>query len=250
MRKIGVVVLALIFSSAVLCGSDDLFRKARGAVGLLYAQDAAGGLTMRCSLIAYDRTLSGYVLATAAHCIGPDDTEKVRSAHGGATPFYVTFDERDSPKRFYRAGIVWVGYQHRGDDFAKLVITTTDAWSSMPLGDEAKEEDGAPIINLASPMGLGIQSFRGIISKVVIDRPIIDEASGVNWQGAMMLQLAGVAGGSSGSPVISEKQEAVVGLVVGTIGGTTVIAMPISRFKVVDAAVKARAYAPWVSAGN
>ena len=53
------------------------------------------------------------------------------------------------------------------------------------------------------------------------------EEISVNWSGAMLLQIE-VGPGSSGSAVFSEKQDAIIGFVVGHAGPVTV-AVPTRR---------------------
>lgn len=221
--------------------------RAKGATALLYAQDASGTMTMRCTLTAIARgdslatkgAVYRYEFAGAAHCIGVDDVVKERVASYRNIPFYVTFDD-SRQKKFYAARVLEVGYQHRGDDFAVFEVRSDEIWPVVPVGDERKEEEGNAVINLASPLGLGRQVFHGHISKMELDRPLIE--GDINWRGAMLLQMSGTNGGSSGSAIMSEEQEAIVGFLVGTIGGTSIAAIPASKFSAFRARVAAGMY--------
>ena len=64
----------------------------------------------------------------------------------------------------------------------------------------------------------------------------------INWKGTLVIQLSGVNGGSSGSALISDDQQAIVGFLVGTIGGNIIIAIPATRFTAVKKAVEAGKY--------
>jgi hypothetical protein len=89
-------------------------------------------------------------------------------------------------------------------------------------------------------MGLGKQVLMGNIASVFLDRPIVQ--GDINWKGSMTLALTGVNGGSSGSAIVSDDQKAIVAILVGTIGETTITAIPISKFKAVRKAVAAGLY--------
>lgn len=195
------------------------------AVGILYAQTESGSLEMRCTATAFEKTPTGYLFVSAAHCIGQDD-EKLSAKHDAS--FYLTFDEA-KVKRFFPIEIKGVGYQHRGDDFAFFEVATTEKWQVIALGDESSESAGSTFVNVASPLGLGKQVLYGSISNLVLERPVMQ--GDINWKGAIVLQMAGVNGGSSGSAIISLRQRAIIGFLVGTISNSTIVAIPVSRFK-------------------
>ena len=74
---------------------------------------------------------------------------------------------------------------------------------------------------------MGKQVFLGSISSPSVDRPIADDD--IQWTNAVLIQEFGVAGGSSGSAVVCVDQQAICAFVVGSVGGTTMVAMPVSR---------------------
>jgi S1-C subfamily serine protease len=230
------VVMALSPLRAFAADDDKAFvEKAKNAVALLYSQDQAGGMVMHCTATIFEKTKDGYRFVTAAHCIGNDDVSKERSAKPDNIPFFVTFDESGSnAKKFYPAKVVLVGYQHRGEDFSVLEVVTKEVWPVIPLGDEKKETVPAPFWNVGGPLGLGKVVLEGAIANLDLDRPIVE--GDINWQHSMVLQESGVNGGSSGSSLIAKDQHAIVGFLVGTIAGTTITAIPVSRFKAVLAA--------------
>ena len=145
-------------------------------------------------------------------------------------------------KTFHSAKAVLIGYQHRGEDFAIFEVETDQVWNMIPFGDEGKEEDGSLITVIAGSLGIGKQVLRGQISKLVLDRPLSE--GDINWAGTMLLQLSGVNGGASGSGIIADAQRRIVGVLVGTIGGTSVVGVPVSKVKaVIDAHEKGKY--PW-----
>jgi S1-C subfamily serine protease len=237
----GLLMLASLTAYAIDEKDKAFVNDAKRAVGLLYSQDVSGGMQMHCTATAFERVKDGYNFATAAHCVGSD--EKEQSANPFKTSYFITFDETGAEKKFYPAKPVWVGYQSRGEDLAVFFVQTNATWHTVALGDEKKIVDGAQYWNVASPLGLGRQVFEGVVSNVYLDRPLIQ--GDINWKGTLVLQQAGVNGGSSGSALISKDQRAIIGFLVGSVGNSTIIAIPVSRFKAVAAAVAAGKYKYW-----
>lgn len=226
-------LVTLLFIGWMTVGlqAESLTERAYNAVALLYSQTEDGTMRMHCTATAFEKIATGYLFATAAHCVGNDDTQHERAAKADNIPFYVTFDE-PKDKTFYPAKALEVGYQHRGDDFFVFRVDTTQHWPIIPLGDERtidiKNDRESAIINIAGPLGLGRQVFHGRISLLVLDRPAIE--GDINWRGSMLLAIS-AGPGSSGSALISEHQEAIVGFLVGTVGGTNIVGIPVSKFK-------------------
>ena len=248
------LIFMLVIPAVANEHSKDLVEKAKNAVALLYSQDESGGMQMHCTATNYESfsrdvkdekgkvtTVKGYHFVSAAHCVGSDNVDKEKSASPINTSFYLTFDEaKKETKKFYPTTVSFVGYQHRGEDFASFEVITDEKWVTVPIGDEKKEHEGSSFINVASPLGLGKQVFYGTISNLYLDRPIIE--GDINWKGTLVIQMSGVGGGSSGSALIADDQEAIVGFLVGTIGGNTIIAIPASQFTAVKKAVDEKKY--------
>jgi S1-C subfamily serine protease len=223
-----VIILLLLLASL---GSQDLVKQTYNSTALLYRQTESGGMEMTCTATAFEKTDKGYRFASASHCVSEADKlhERVEVLK---TRFYLTFDEK-ADKKFYPATLEMAGYQPKGDDFSILSIETTDTVSIVPLGDEHLDESGSEVVNIASPNGLGKQIFHGYISSLYLDRPIVEED--INWQGVMLLQIQ-AGPGSSGSAIVSVKQSAIVGFIVGLYGENRFV-MPVSRFKAFRQAV-------------
>lgn len=239
-----ITLFAIILSPVVLWAQlppitdADYVAQLQSAVGLLYSIDSNGGYRMHCTATIFEKSPNGYLFVTAAHCIGTDNRDKETSA-SVETSYYITFDEHAN-KVFWPADVKWVGYQARGEDFMVVEVISDATWPVISLGDESKETPPAPYWNIASPLGLGKQAFEGSITSLDLDRPV--RQGDINWQHSLVLQQSGVGGGSSGSALVSKLQRSIVGFLVGTIGEGTIIAIPVSRFKLVDAAVKAGKY--------
>jgi S1-C subfamily serine protease len=195
-----------------------------------------GSMKMRCTATAFSHEGRIYQFVSAAHCVASDDTthEKVDV---DKTRFFITFDE-SKEKKFHSAKLLMAGYQHKGDDFSVFSVESDENWPTIPLGDDTPEKVGSPVINIASPGGLGKQLFHGYISSKMLDRPIVEED--INWTGVMMVQIE-IGPGSSGSSVISESQGAIVAFLVGTARDNPV-AMPVSRFKAFLTAIEGGKY--------
>ena len=208
------------------------------ATVLLYDQDETGGMHMLCTATAIEKDKGTYLFATAAHCASEDNSDTHRAV-AEKKFFYVSSDEIHS-KTFIRANVVACGYQSRGDDFCLFSVTTDQKFPIVPVGVDAVTRGGEEIVNIAGPQGLGKQVFYGRITMPKLDRPVV--VSSINWTNAVLLSLPGTNGGSSGSSIICMSQHAICGFLVGTIGDTTDVAVPVSRFKDFMAAVKAHTY--------
>jgi len=209
------------------------------ATTLLYSQDSAGGMRMRCTATAIEKTKTGYVFVTAAHCGAVDDTDH-KTVSPEKTFFYIT-DDAITDKTFLKADPIGAGYRHRGDDFMLFAVNTDKIFPVVSLGQDPVVLE--PVVNVASPLGLGKQVFVGTVSRAALDRPIVEED--INWTGAVTLQLFGTDGGSSGSAVVCLDQRAICAFVVGSVDKTTMIAMPVSRLKTVIDGIKNKTYQYW-----
>lgn len=208
------------------------------ATVLLYAQDDSGDMNMLCTATAIEKTTTGYIFATAAHCASDDDTEE-HKAVAQKKFFYISSDEIHA-KTFIRANIEACGYQSRGDDFCLFSVDTSQNFPIVPIGDDAISRGGEEVVNIAGPQGLGKEVFYGRVTMPKLDRPVV--VSSINWIDAMLLEIPGTNGGSSGSAIVCMTQHAICGFLVGIIGGTTDVAVPVSKFKTFKTAVDAKTY--------
>ena len=209
------------------------------ATALLYSQDSDGGMKMRCTATVIEKTATGYTFVTAAHCGAIDDVGH-KTVSPEKTFFYITEDAAED-KIFMKAEPVGAGYRHRGDDFMLFFVATKHVFPVVALGNDPIALE--PVVNVASPLGLGKQVFVGTVSRSSLDRPLVEDD--INWTNAATLQLFGTDGGSSGSAVVCLDQKAICAFVVGSIDKTTMIAMPVSRLKTVIAGLKDGSYKYW-----
>lgn len=253
----GLLLAALVALPLYAQDEAAVIAKDYSATAMLYSQGREGDMQFHCTATAFERfeaatngqAVRGYHFLTASHCVSNDDVAHERVEINPET-FFLTFDERDN-KQFLRVKVILAGYQHRGDDFAVLEVETDAKIPIVPLGDERRDYSGAQVFNIAAPMGLGKQIFHGWITMLKLDRPfVVDD---INWRGGMLMQLP-VAGGSSGSSVVSVRQQAIVGVIVGIIvppsnGTPSFVAAPISRFQEFVALAQAGQYKWFVREG-
>lgn len=171
--------------------ADKLYQ----ATALLYRRDKSGDLSFSCTATVFEKTDIGYWAVTARHCVKDDSTR-----------YFLVFDEgADAP--YVRADVLFISPD---TDAAVLGLVTSQDLPVIPLGDERIEPIGAPIVNMASPSGLGKLFFHGfIVSKKLVER----EQNKSEIVDPIVLQIPS-AGGSSGSAVVSESQKAIVGILV------------------------------------
>lgn len=218
---------AIKLPDAKTVDEGQFLRDFEKATALLQEQTPNGGFNMLCTATVFEKDDAVVRFVSAAHCVGEDDEmkEKVKLT---STKFYINFDDEEN-KQLLLAKVIACGYQHRGDDFAVLEVPLKEigikAVPVMPLATEHVVM-GEPMANMASPNGLGEQLFRGHVSRPVLQRPIKDRD--INWENAVLLQM-NVAGGSSGSAVVSLRQLGIASFIVGHVGINTV-AIPTERF--------------------
>lgn len=234
MKWIAGVVLAIIAAAALAVAQitqtqrDYVEHTLYPATTILYGQDAQGGLNMRCTATAIDLSNHVYTFVTASHC-GCNDDKDHDVAVADKTEFFISPDDAGN-KIYLKAKVLGCGYRSRGDDY--LMLTTDDSvkFPVIPLGHDPELLE--QIVNVGSPDGLGKQVYFGDVSSAILDRPAIEEEDDgdINWEHAILLQMSGITGGSSGSALVSLNQSAICGFIVGTIDHVVPVAVPVSRF--------------------
>lgn len=221
---------------------DQFEKNVYAAVALFYAQTEDGTFKQLCTATAFERSGKTYKFITAAHCVAEDNVLRER-VEVVRVRFLTTFDE-EGEKGIVPVKLLAVGYQCNGDDLAVFEVQLKKEIPVIPLAAKNAIR-GEHIVNVASPLGLGKQLFRGYVSSSKLDRPMISERAGINWDGATLLDIS-VGPGSSGSAVVSPKQGGIVGILVGTIGGRSstfnVVAIPVEQFHKFWNAAKAGKY--------
>ena len=221
---------------------DYINTSVRPAVATLYSQDENGTMKMRCTATAIEEDATSYTFVTAAHC-GCEDNAELKSTSAEKTFFFIQ-PELAGNKVYLKAKPQACGYRTKGDDYFLLTIDKTIKFPILPLGKDPKAMD--EFVNVAGPLGVGLQVFTGSVSSEVLDRPVTVPMDGgdIQWTGAILLQIFGVNGGSSGSAVLCLDQKAVCAFVVGSMGSTSIVAMPVSRLIQFRSLLAAGKY-PW-----
>jgi trypsin-like peptidase len=249
MKSLSTIVLTLFLSAASfgqeakkVSNAEYIKETLYPAVGLLYSQDSEGGMRMRCTVTAIDQKDGVTTFLTAAHCGCEDTPEKKMTSPEKGVVFYITGDDPDD-KEFEKATVTGCGYRTKGDDFMFLSVKSKKPFPVVALGHDPELLD--QVVNVASPLGLGKQAFVGSVASPKLERPLVE--GDINWTGIVTLQMFGVNGGSSGSAVICLNQQAVCATVVGSIAGTTMTAMPVSRLIAVKNGIADKTYKYWVA---
>lgn len=230
-----VLLLSLGCSQAQIA-NQKLIQHVDKSVTLLFSQNDDGGMRMRCTATAYRKTDKGYRFASAAHCVDGHTESEQADVH-----YFVSADSAGK-KTYIPAKLVAAGDKEIGDDFSIFAVDTPETFEIVPLGDNTTLALGAPVVNIASPLGLGKQLFTGYISSVHLDRPSLD-AGEVKWRDVMLV-VGGGGPGSSGSAIVSVEQEAIIGFLVGefTEGQIGMIVVPVSKFKTFESKVDDGSY--------
>lgn len=221
-----------------------LIEKTYRSVVLLFQEDESGGMHMLCTATAYkqvpnkpdvDAKFETYRMVSASHCvIGKTEADQK------ANKYYVTTDSTGA-KNFLPARLIESGDESVGDDFSIFEVETKEPFTITPLGSSSELKINSPVINVASPMGLGKQFFIGYVSDLKVDRPPLD-AGVVKWDDALLIMI-GSGPGSSGSSIVSVDSGNIVAFLVGGTGAEIgAICVPVDKFKKFEALVDAGKY--------
>lgn len=189
------------------------------SVGALYILEDDGDLRFTCSATAVDRYENKTVILTAYHCIRK------------GVSYLINFGDN-----VFRSLSVWkiphyelnkVKYPRAFDepktDMALFLLEGTDI-PTVNIGDSSSVVNGEKIAMVGFPLGLAKISYEGILSGR-FNRPGSDD---YNY---LLLQIFG-APGSSGSAVMSLKDNTVIGVLVsgktGRSGLPVIFATPVN----------------------
>jgi len=218
-----VLMIFLVAAPMSFAGHEELFAKAHEASWAIYVR-GAGGMSASCSSSAIKSDADKTYLISAGHCFVGQDLSK--------TDFLVTRDHRT----FYKAKVKQSGLKlkmgmkttssdlgdYDGDDWA-LVEASVGNMPIVPLGDSQILRIGEDLIIVGLPFGLDFLAVQGIVGSLDIS---ISATVWNHYYGGNIY----IAGGNSGSGIISVKQEAIIGIVCAGPGQQTsmLIFMPVS----------------------
>lgn len=227
MRKLFAVVLALALLvlpslAAEITPSQWVEQVAYPATLELVAQDWMGDEHIICTATAIGKGAKDiYRFVTAAHCVLSDDMKSLSEyrlrAKIDAADMSVTVDIK----------LIAIGKPDEGWDFALFDAEIPIPLQIVPLGVNPKGFE--EVANVSVPLGFGKQVFRGSITQPSVNRKM--EGKDVNWTGAVLVQIPGLAPASSGSLVLCLDQRAACALFVGTLRNKMEVAIPISKLR-------------------
>lgn len=223
-RCLMLVLMTLLLSVGVAwAGHEELFTEVKDASWAIYVR-SAGGMSATCSAIAVKTDVDKLYLLSAGHCFMGTDLTR--------TDFLVTQDHRT----FYKAKVAKSGLSlktgmkaestdladYNGNDWA-LVEAQVGSKPSLSLGNSKELRIGEDLVIVGVPFGLDFLAVQGIVGSLDIS---ISSTIWNHYYGGNIY----IAGGNSGSGVISVKQKAIVGIVCAGPGAQTsmLIFMPVS----------------------
>ena len=243
MKKIAAAALAALLLALPLAGwaaYEDLFKTTHGAAWAVYVRNV-GGMQAICSATAFESDARTTTLLTAGHCFIGSDLRK--------TDFLVTQDH----KNFYKATLTRSGLKTRvmskptsadlddyeGNDWA-VVSADVGGQKTMPLGDSGALAIGEDLVVVGLPFGMDFLAVQGIVGSTDLS---LSKLVWNHYFGANIF----IAGGNSGSAVVSAKQRDIVGVVVAGPGSQSSLCIfaPIAVVK----ADLARSEPPGAAAG-
>lgn len=228
-RAVGLAALILLTCPAAT--AQDFLQRGYQSTVVLY-EPVGAELTSICTAFVFEKTAGGYLLLTASHCVVERDVQG--SLVPQSTPL---FAEIDGVPDKLPVSVLAIGQQFTGDDLAVLSISTGANLPVIPFGVTGLVRLGDELVNIAAPGDLGRVVYRCSLSTT---KP--QGISGVGffaWPDAVLIQ-GPVGSGSSGSPVFSEAQQRIVGMVVGYTGQHSLVlglvVLPTARIRAFVAA--------------
>lgn len=226
---------------------DALCPQVRDGAMILSLPTITGDELSACTVQAFERddVAEFYYFATAAHCVAIDNTlkEKVRVLYKKVR----LHADHSGTQTYIVATVAAAGYRTEGDDFAVLRVAFSDMKGFRPPVipfAPVRAETGETFVSFAMPGGAGLQFLPGWVSRSSIDVPLVVPERDINWEGGLFIHVP-VAGGSSGSAIVSVERKAIIGILVGHVPfADSAVALPSDRFLKFWERVKNGTY-PW-----
>lgn len=218
LAAIALSALLLLLPAAGQAANEGLFKTTQSAAWAVYVRNV-GGMQAICSAQAYESGAKTTTLLTAGHCFIGSDLRK--------TDFLVTQDH----KNFYKADLKRSGMRTRamskpsstdlddyeGNDWA-VVVADVGGQRVVPFGDSATLAIGEDLLIVGLPFGMDFLAVQGIVGSTNLS---LSKLVWNHYFGANIF----IAGGNSGSAVISVKQKAIVGIAVAGPGQQSSLAI-------------------------
>jgi len=235
LRSIGAVVLsAMLMGSPIttLAGSKSstkLEEKAYQATGVLFVQHPDTGEWARlCTIWNVAKVKDGYEAVSADHCATVEGEFPNADLN-----FAVSYSDVTGklPTDLVPAKVIAHGDWQTINDIALWDVQTKEKLPVLKLGDSDELVNGEPLINVSIPYG-GIDKslYEGHVGQTRVNSPDPD------MDGKIHAMLYGTGPGSSGSAVLSTKQNAVIGTLVQGADNEGVLLVPVNFIKAFMAA--------------
>jgi len=230
MKLISKLLFSVVFSLGIALPASadyvELFKDVQKSSWAIY-QRSTGGMNAICSAGAYKTDEKHTWLVSAGHCFLGQDLNR--------TDFLVTQDHRNFVKaKVYKMGLTAKRGadetstdmdKYDGKDWALVQIDLGNQFT-FPFGNSDALEIGEDLVIVGVPFGMDFLAVQGIVGSLDL------ALSQLVWNHALGANVY-IAGGNSGSAVISVKQRAIVGIVVAGPGSQTSLAI-ITPIKDVD----------------
>ena len=219
MKRFLLALLAVALAIGnVEAGYEALFQEVQAAAWAVYVR-STGGMNAVCSASAYYSDTLETRLLSAGHCFTGMDLDR--------TDFLVTQDHR----AFYKATLRKTGLKIRAgktptstqlDDYAghdwATITVSVGGQRILPVGDSTKLQIGEDLVIVGVPFGLDFLAVQGIVGSKDIS---LSQLVWNHYFGANIF----LAGGNSGSGIISANQKAIVGIVTAGPGSQSSMAI-------------------------
>ncbi|MDP2684273.1 MAG: trypsin-like peptidase domain-containing protein [bacterium] len=238
-----ILTLAVLFNFSFACDDGVEINRCIEQQGLLVADQMMLGTaqliidseesTGLCTATAFEKEGKRYRFSTASHCVSEYNEETGENILKKAEFSLVI--EFSNQFKTYKPEIWAIGSRSKRQDFAILEVVTEDNFPVIPLSTHAPRlrENISVVTN---PTGLGNQIFDGYVSRPSI--PVNLLVGEDNWLANTLLQISGDFGsgqGASGSSIVSHIDNQTIAILIGGVGNkfgsTSVVVVPISRFR-------------------
>ena len=215
---LAMLILLLMFPVArpVQAAYEELFIQVKAASWAIYVR-AESGLQAICSASAFRSGATETMLITAGHCFTDVPTK---------TDFLVTQDHFTFiPATLKSTGMKLKPGANRpynmndfeGDDWA-IVIARIGNKPIVPIGTSKSLRIGEDLLVVGLPFGMDFFAVQGIVGSTDMN---VAQLIWNHYYGANMY----IAGGNSGSGVVSTKQKAIIGILVAAPGAQSSLAI-------------------------
>ena len=213
------VVLAFLLNYPIpraIGAYEELFIKVKAASWAIYVRGDSG-LQAICSATAFRTTVKQTFLLTAGHCFIDPATKTdflVTQNHFTfvpATLFSTGLKLKSGASRPYSLN------DYDGDDWA-VVAAAVGRKAVVPVGNSKSLTIGEDLIVVGVPFGMDFFAVQGIVGSTDL------QLSTYIWNHYYGANIY-IAGGNSGSGVVSTKQRAIVGILVAAPGSQSSLAI-------------------------